>query len=96
MVQLFCQSINLKSLIHDQPQLIDEVRLVTKKSMNSWSGRERIAGNILHILKLDIAASSHFPAPFHGFQHGDLVGVFDVAAYGNAHCNPCDFQPGAA
>src|SRR5208282_3852 len=27
----------------------------------------------------------HFPAAFHGLQHGDFVGVFDVAAYGNAH-----------
>jgi len=27
----------------------------------------------------------HFPAAFDGLQHGDFVGVFDVAAYGNAH-----------
>ncbi|SPE30065.1 hypothetical protein SBA2_480006 [Acidobacteriia bacterium SbA2] len=27
----------------------------------------------------------HFPAAFHGLQHGNFVGVFDVAAYGNAH-----------
>src|SRR5260370_27778783 len=29
--------------------------------------------------------SLHFPAAFHGLEHGDFVGVFDVAAYWNAH-----------
>jgi hypothetical protein len=27
----------------------------------------------------------HFPPAFHGLEHGDFVGVFDVAAYRNAH-----------
>ena len=30
----------------------------------------------------------HFPPAFHGFQHGDFVGVFDVAVYRNAHSDP--------
>ena len=30
-------------------------------------------------------AALHFPAAFHGLEHGDFVGVFDVAAYRNAH-----------
>jgi hypothetical protein len=29
----------------------------------------------------------HFPPAFHGLQHGDFVGVFDVAAYRDAHGN---------
>ena len=31
------------------------------------------------------------PAPFHGFQHGDLVGIFDVAAGWDAGGDAGDF-----
>src|SRR5208282_4046173 len=31
------------------------------------------------------AQALHFAAAFHGLQHGDFVGVFDVAADGNSH-----------
>ena len=31
-------------------------------------------------------------AAFHGFQHGDLVGVFNVAAYGNSHRDTRDLH----
>src|ERR1700675_2571351 len=30
----------------------------------------------------------HSPPAFHGFEHGDFVGVFDVAAYRNSHGDP--------
>ena len=30
----------------------------------------------------------HIPAAFHRFQHGDLVGVFDVAADWDTHRDP--------
>jgi len=33
--------------------------------------------------------------PFHGFEHGDLVGVLDVAAHRNAHRDARYFEPGA-
>src|SRR5208337_4037599 len=29
----------------------------------------------------------HFPPAFHGLEHGDFVGVFEVDAYRNSHGN---------
>ena len=37
--------------------------------------------------------ASHVPPAFHGFQHGDLVGVFDIAADRRAHAGLCDSSP---
>src|SRR5260370_994301 len=34
---------------------------------------------------------SHLPSAFHGFQHGDFIGVFNVAAYRNAHSDTRNF-----
>src|SRR5260370_34672164 len=34
---------------------------------------------------------SHLPSAFHGFQHHDFIGVFNVDAYGNAHSDTPDF-----
>lgn len=39
-----------------------------------------------------IFLGSDFPAAFHGFQHGDFIGVFDVAADGHAHRDARDAQ----
>src|SRR5947207_12238576 len=36
-------------------------------------------------LRFDLKATLQFAASFHGFQHGDLVGILDVAAHRNAH-----------
>ena len=36
--------------------------------------------------------SLHIPAAFHGLEHCDLVGVFDVAANRNAHGDARDFH----
>ena len=33
--------------------------------------------------------------PFHRFQHGDLIGIFDVAADGDTHRDARDFHSGA-
>ena len=43
-----------------------------------------------------MALDLQFAAAFHGFQHGDFVGVFDVAADGNAGRDARDFQSCAA
>jgi len=37
----------------------------------------------------------HVAAAFHGLQHGDFVGVFDVAAYGNPHGDSGDLHSSA-
>ena len=37
----------------------------------------------------------HVAAAFHGLEHGDLVGVFDVAADGDSHGDAGDFHSGA-
>src|SRR5205814_6252162 len=36
-------------------------------------------------LRFDLKATLQFAASFHGFQHGDLVGILDVAAHRDAH-----------
>src|SRR6185295_7925804 len=32
------------------------------------------------------------PPPFHGLEHGDFVGVFNIATNRNSHRNPRNFQ----
>lgn len=41
------------------------------------------------------ARTLQLATPFHGFEHGDLVGVLDVAAYRNSHSDARYFEPGA-
>ena len=52
------------------------------KANNMVNGRKAMR-KALHISrgKEDL----HIPAAFHGFQHGDFVGVLDVAAHWNTH-----------
>ena len=40
-------------------------------------------------------AALHVPAAFHGLQHGDFVGVLDVAADRDSHGDAGDFESGA-
>lgn len=44
---------------------------------------------------LSPAFDLHISTAFHRFQHGDFVGVFDVAADGNAHRDAGNFHPSA-
>jgi hypothetical protein len=36
--------------------------------------------------------SLYFPPSFHRLQHGDLIGIFDVAPYWDPHRNPRNAQ----
>ena len=45
-----------------------------------------------HILCTEVFL--HIPAAFHGLQHGDFVGVLDVAAHRDAHGDAGDLHPG--
>ena len=45
--------------------------------------------------RLLIHRRSQLAPSFHGFQHGDLIGILNIAAGGNAGCNARDFKPGS-
>ena len=41
------------------------------------------------------SSTLQLPAPLHRLEHGDLIGVLDVAADRDAHCDPRHFHSGA-
>ena len=59
---------------------------IVMQGANSFQGDSSICGrpavpNWNNPLKI--------PAAFHGFQHGDFVGIFQVCTHGDAHANAC-------
>src|ERR1700674_5199975 len=55
-----------------------------------FSNLPAVLGSVkeLRLRPLRTAHELHFPPAFHGFEHGDFVGVFNVAAYRNSHGDP--------
>ena len=45
--------------------------------------------------ELALEVRLQLPPPFHRLQHGDLIGVLNIASHWDAHRDPCHLHPDA-